>query len=612
LFQIHFWITLMTYRAPVEMMLFTMRHMADMDANIANGLYADLEDDLASHNGLGSHNGLAQTILEEAAKFANERLAPLNKIGDKQGAEFKDGSVTTPKGWREAYQDWAQAGWNGISAPSEFGGQDLPILLNSACSEMWNAANMAFALNPMLSGGAVEALLAHGTQELQQRYLAKLVSGAWTGTMNLTEPQAGSDLSALRAKAVPQKDGTYLISGTKIYITYGEHECADNIIHLVLARLPDAPHGTRGISLFLVPKFLVNSDGSLGEKNDVRCSGIEHKLGIHASPTCTMIYGDKGGATGWLIGEENKGLACMFTMMNNARLNVGIQGMALANRAYQQALWFAKERKQGKAIGASNMSAIIEHPDVKRMLLEMRSKTSAARAICYVTATALDRAHRLTDIDAKRIAFEEASLLIPVAKSYSTDIGIEVASTGVQVHGGMGYVEETGAAQYVRDARIASIYEGTNGIQAIDLIARKLPQSGGATVKTAIAEYKQIAEKFAQVYPKHGAILENAVVALERATVWMLATYPQYPNDALAGATPYLRLFAHVSGGCYLAKGVLSATKYQDPLLQHALEDAKFFIENDVNAAQGLELAIIEGTDTINNSYLKPNSQIDG
>jgi acyl-CoA dehydrogenase len=580
----------MTYRAPVETMLFTMRHVTNMDSQIENGIYADLSDDLP------------ETVLNEAAKFANNRLAPLNKIGDKQGAIFKDGSVTTPDGWREAYQDWAQAGWNGLASSAEFGGQDLPLLLNAACSEMWNAANMAFALNPLLSCGAVEALLAHGTHELQQRYLAKLISGAWTGTMNLTEPQAGSDLSALRAKAVPQANGTYLISGTKIYITYGEHDCSDNIIHLVLARLPDAPNGTRGISLFLVPKFLVKSDGSLGEKNDVRCSGIEHKLGIHASPTCTMIYGDKGGATGWLIGEENKGLACMFTMMNNARLNVGIQGMAIANRAYQHALWFAKERKQGKAIGASCMSAIIEHPDVKRMLLDMRSKTSAARAICYVTAAALDRSHRLTDIDAKRIAFEEASLLIPVAKAYSTDIGIEVASTGIQVHGGMGYVEETGAAQYVRDARIASIYEGTNGIQAIDLIARKLPQSGGAIVKIVIADYKEIARLFFQAHPKHGIILENAVMALERATDWMLATYPQKPNDALAGATPFLRLFANVAGGAYLAKGVISATLHQDPLLQHALEDAKFFIENDVSAAQGLELAIIEGTDTILNT----------
>jgi acyl-CoA dehydrogenase len=583
----------MTYRAPVETMLFIMRHVTNMDMHIQNGLYADLSDDLP------------EAILDEAAKFANDRLAPLNKIGDKQGTVFKDGTITTPKGWHEAYTDWAKAGWNGLAASPRFGGQGLPMLLNAACSEMWNAANMAFALNPMLSGGAVEALLAHGTQDLQNLYLAKLISGEWTGTMNLTEPQAGSDLSGLRTKAVPQGDGTYLISGTKIYITYGEHDLTENIVHLVLARLPYAPHGTRGISLFLVPKFLSNNDGTLGAQNDVRCSGIEHKLGIHASPTCTMIYGDKGGATGWLIGEENKGLACMFTMMNNARLNVGIQGMALADRAYQQALWFAKERRQGKASGSSStgMSTIIEHPDVKRMLLEMRSKTSAARAICYVTAVALDRSHRLKNKEEQRVAFEEASLLIPIAKAFSTDIGIEVASTGIQVHGGMGYVEETGAAQYLRDARIASIYEGTNGIQAIDLIARKLPQSGGATVKSVIAGYKKIAEEFALMHPTHGKILNEAVAALERVTAWMLAIYPQEPNDALTGASPYLRLYAHVSGAAYLAKGFLSATEHNDPLLSENLEDAKFFIENYVSAAQGLEIAIIEGCNTINQAY---------
>ncbi len=583
----------MTYYAPVDKILFVLRHIAGMNELIKSGLYADLAD------------GLPEAILEEAAKFANERLAPLNKDGDRQGALFKGGTVTTPEGWREAYQDWAQAGWNGLTASPEFNGQGLPMLLNACCSEMWNAANMAFALNPLLSGGAVEALLAHGTKDLQDRYLAKIISGEWTGTMNLSEPQAGSDLSALRTKALPQADGTYLISGTKIYITYGEHDLTDNIIHLVLARLPDAPHGTRGISLFLVPKFLSNTDGSLGAQNDVRCSGIEHKLGIHASPTCTMIYGDKGGATGWLIGEENKGLACMFTMMNNARLNVGIQGMALADRAYQQALWFAKERRQGKTSGSSatGMSAIIEHPDVKRMLLEMRSKTSAARAICYVTAAALDRSHRLKDKEERRIAFEEASLLIPIAKAFSTDIGIEVASTGIQVHGGMGYVEETGAAQYLRDARIASIYEGTNGIQAIDLIARKLPQSCGATVKSVIAGYKDIAEKFALMYPTHGKILNEAIASLERATAWMLAAYPQNQNDALAGASPYLRLYAHVAGASYLAKGILSAREHNDPLLSESLEDCCFFIENYVSAAQGLEIAIVEGAKTINSAY---------
>lgn len=584
----------MSYRAPIEKMLFAMTHVANMDASIENGLYADLGE------------GAVQVILEEAAKFANERLAPLNKIGDKQGIVFKDGIVQTPDGWQKTYQDWSDAGWNGLASSSEFGGQGLPILLNAACSEMWNAANMAFALNPLLSCGAVEALQAHGTAELQKKYLIKLISGQWTGTMNLTEPQAGSDLSSLRTKAVKQDNGTYLISGTKIYITYGEHDLAQNIIHLVLARLPDAPHGTRGISLFLVPKFLVNEDGLLGERNDVRCSGIEHKLGIHASPTCTMIYGDAGGAVGWLIGEENKGLACMFTMMNNARLNVGIQGVAIAERAYQQAIEFAKTRRQGRAIGSTsgssalNMNAIIDHPDVKRMVLDMRSKTSAARAICYVTAAKLDKSHRLEDENLKRIAFEEASLLIPLAKAFSTDIGVEVASTGIQVHGGMGYVEETGAAQYLRDAHIATIYEGTNGIQAIDLIARKLSQSGGDTVKSILRDYADIAARFAQFDTRPATILTDAVKILSLTTDWMLETFQTKPNDALAGATPYLRLFSLVAGGAYLAKAVLSAKQCDHPFMLEARQDCQFLIENHVIMAGALSASIMDGVNTIN------------
>ncbi len=584
----------MTYRAPVEKMLFIMRHAASMYDKINDGLYPDLSD------------GTAEAVLEEAAKFANERLALSNKAGDKQGSQFKDGHVTMPDGWRKTYQDWARSGWNGLASSPEFGGQGLPILLNAACSEMWNAANMAFALNPLLSCGAIEALLAHGTPDLQNQYLAKLISGEWTGTMNLTEPQAGSDLSALRTKAVRQEDGTYLISGTKIYITYGEHDLSENIIHLVLARLPDAPHGTRGISLFLVPKLLVNKDGSLGNHNDVRCSGIEHKLGIHASPTCTMIYGDKGGAIGWLIGEENKGLACMFTMMNNARLNVGIQGVAIADRAYQQALWFAKERRQGRAVGANitGMSAIIDHPDIKRMLLDMRSKIAAARAICYVTAAKLDQFHRLEDIKAKQVAFEEASLLIPLAKAFSTDIGVDVASIGIQIHGGMGYVEETGAAQYLRDARIATIYEGTNGIQAIDLIARKLPQSNGAAVKSIIEEYVKIAQQFSLVNSRLAKILTDGVKTLDAATKWMLDAYSKNPNNALAGATPYLKLFSIVAGGVYLAKSVMSAEQLNDPMLAEAMQDCRFFIENHVSIADALAASIMEGADTINTAYV--------
>ncbi len=594
----------MTYRAPVEDMIFAMRSAAGMDEGIANGLYADLAD------------GLAASILEEAGKFANERLAPLNKIGDKHGTPFKDGVVTSPPGWREAYTDWSQAGWNSLPADPEFGGQGLPLLLNAPCSEMWNAANMAFALNPMLSGGAIEALLAHGSPDLQQLYLAKIIAGEWTGTMNLTEPQAGSDLAALRSKAVPQPDGSYKITGQKIFITYGEHDLTENIIHLVLARLPDAPAGTRGISLFLVPKFLVKADGSLGARNDVRCSSIEHKLGIHASPTCTMIFGDQGGAIGWLIGQENKGLACMFTMMNNARLNVGLQGVAIADRAYQQAHWFARERRQGKVAGnkSESMNPIIEHPDIKRMLLEMRSKTSAARAICYATANALDRHHRLSDAATRKAAHEEASLLIPVAKAFSTDIGVEVASIGVQVHGGMGFVEETGAAQYLRDARIAPIYEGTNGIQAIDLIIRKLPQAEGATVRALIAKYRHAAEALGTInepgFARAGAILKQAVDALERCTDWMLKTLPSEQAMALAGATPYLRLFGVTAGGAYLAKSALAArvavaAGISDGAHGRALRDCRFFIENFSVAAAGLETSITEGAEAINGAYLE-------
>ena len=600
----------MTYRAPVADMIFAMRTAAGMDEGIKSGLYADLAD------------GTAQSVLEEAAKFANERIAPLNRVGDKHGTPFKDGVVTTPPGWREVYHDWVAAGWNSLPTDAEHGGQGLPLLLQAACSEMWQAASMAFALNPMLTGAAIEALIAHGTPELRRLYLEKIVTGEWTGTMNLTEPQAGSDLAALRTKAAPVGDGSYRITGQKIYITYGEHDLTDNIVHLVLARLPDAPAGTRGISLFLVPKFLVNQDGGIGARNDVRCASVEHKLGIHASPTCTMIYGDEGGALGWLVGEENKGLACMFTMMNNARLNVGIQGVSIADRAYQQALLFAQDRRQGRPLGqktspgvkSGEMSPIIEHPDVKRMLLEMRTKTAAARAICYATANAIDRSHRAGDAAAKKAALEEANLLIPVAKAFSTDIGVEVASTGVQVHGGMGFIEETGAAQHLRDARIATIYEGTNGIQAIDLVARKLAQSGGETVKIAIAGYRHAAEALGTVnepgFARAGAMLKDAVDALERSTDWLLKTLPDSPADALAGATPYLRLFGVTAGGAYLAKSALAArvalaAGESDGVYHRALRDCRFFIENVTIAANGLETSVTEGADAVTGAYLE-------
>src|SRR5580700_781597 len=459
----------MTYRAPVADIAFALKHATGFGPALTEGLYGDLTEDLVD------------AVLGEAGRFATDVLAPLNTIGDRHGTPFRDGAVTMPPGWRQAYRDWAAAGWNGLAAPAQWGGQDLPQAINAACLEMWNSACMAFGIGPVLTMAGVDALVHHGSDELKRIYLPKLISGEWTGTMHLTEPQAGSDVGALRSKAERAPDGSYRITGQKIFITYGEHDFTDNIIHLVLARLPDGPPGTRGISLFLVPKLAVNPDGSLGARNDVRAHSVEHKLGIHGSPTCTMVYGDQGGATGFLIGEEHRGMACMFTMMNQARLAVGLQGVGIAERATQQALAYARERKQGREAGTKpgEMAPIIAHPDVRRMLLTMRALTQAARVICYATAIALDRGERSTDEAARKAAEQRASLLTPVAKAFSTDIGNEVASLGVQVHGGMGFIEETGAAQHFRDARIAAIYEGTNGIQAIDLVTRKLPLAGG-------------------------------------------------------------------------------------------------------------------------------------
>ena len=591
----------MTYRAPVEDILFAMRHSAGLEDGLASGLYADLAD------------GVVEAVLEEAGKFAEDRIAPLNRVGDKEMARLVDGKVVMPKGFAEAYRDWAAGGWAGVAAEEAHGGQGLPILLNIGCTEIWNSANLAFALNPLLTMGAVEALTAHGSPELQRTFLTRMIAGEWTGTMNLTEPQAGSDLALLTSRAEPQGDGTYRIFGQKIFITYGDHEMTENIVHLVLARLPGAPPGTRGISLFVVPKFLVNADGSLGARNDLRCHALEHKLGIHASPTATMIYGDNGGAIGYLVGEENKGLNCMFTMMNNARLAVGVQGVAVAERAYQQALGYAKDRKQGKASGAASASPIVAHPDVKRMLLEMRAKTAAARAICLATANALDRYHRLDDPADRKAAHEEASVLTPVAKAFSTDIGNEVTSLGVQIHGGMGFVEETGAAQHYRDARILAIYEGTNGIQAIDLVARKLPLSEGRTTAALIARFRASAEKARIIndpaFERVGTHLVAAVDALERATDFMHAALKSRPDDALAGATPYLRLFALASGGAFLAEQALAARVAisagdSDPRHAERIRDARFFAETLACGAAGLEATVREGAEAVNTAYL--------
>jgi acyl-CoA dehydrogenase len=541
-----------------------------------------------------------EAVLTEAGRIAAEVIAPLDPVGDKVGASIKDGVVTTAPGWKEAYRAWCQGGWNGLASPSEWGGQGLPQVVNAACTEMWNAASMAFGLGPLLTMGAVDALHSHGSEELKRAYLEKMISGEWTGTMHLTEPQAGSDVGALRTRAERAGDGTYRITGQKIFITYGEHDLTDNIIHFVLARLPDAPPGTRGISLFLVPKFLLKADGTPGTRNDVRAHSIEHKLGVHGSPTCTMVFGDNGGATGFLIGNENAGMAAMFTMMNRARLAVGLQGVGVAERATQKAVAYARERKQGRVAGMPpNQSApIIEHPDIKRTLMTMRSLTQAARTICYATAIALDRAEHGNDTAARQTAHARASLLTPVAKAFSSDIGVEVASLGVQVHGGMGFIEETGAAQIYRDARIAPIYEGTNGIQAIDLVTRKLPLDGGAAVEAYLAELRDIVEAVNATNDPalgwSGVRLGEALESLQRATRWMIAQLGKDTDAALAGATPYLRLFGLTAGGCLLAQQALAALRQNiDSGPRVAL--ARFFAENLAVHAVGLERTVVEG-----------------
>jgi acyl-CoA dehydrogenase len=588
----------MTYRVPVADMLFTMDHAAGLAAAIEGGLYAELAD------------GVAEATLEEAAKLAEGVLAPLNRTGDVQGARLEDGVVTTTPGWREAYRQWSEGGWNGVTASERHGGMGLPVLLGVACTEIWTSANMAFALCPLLNFGAVEAVERHASEQLKALYLDKMVSGEWTGTMNLTEPQAGSDLNAVRTRAEPVGDGSYKIFGQKIFITYGEHDLTDNIIHLVLGRLPDAPPGTRGISLFLVPKFLVGADGKPGKRNDVRCTGIEHKLGVHGSPTCTMVFGDEGGAIGWLVGQENRGLNCMFTMMNNARLSVGIQGVALAERATQHALAYARERRQGRAPGAngSAMSPIVAHPDVQRMLMTMKAQTAAARAICYMNAAAIDVAKRESDAAARKHASERAGLLTPLSKAYSTDIGNEVASMGVQVHGGMGFIEETGAAQFMRDIRIGGIYEGTNGIQAIDLVQRKAPLSGGDAVRREIADMRASLMKLREANtPDFGhmhSALSGAVESFARATDYMLETIGANAADALAGATPYLRLFGYARGGTGLAEIAMAAHGARvrgetDPAHAGRIAVARFFAENIATGAGGLERSVTEGAGSV-------------
>jgi alkylation response protein AidB-like acyl-CoA dehydrogenase len=584
------------YRAPLKEIRFTLEQIADLGA-------------LATLPGCdNAEPELVAAVLEEAAKFAEGVLAPINRAGDQQGARFENGMVRTAPGFAEAYRQFAGAGWNGVPFDPEHGGGGLPWAVSIAVQEMMTAANMAFCLCPLLTQGATEMLSAHGTAAQKATYLQKMVTGQWTGTMNLTEPQAGSDVGALRTRAEPVGDGTYRIKGQKIFITFGEHDMAENIVHLVLARLPDAPGGTRGISCFIVPKYLVNADGTLGAHNDLRCVSIEHKLGIHGSPTCVMSYGDQGGATGYLVGEENKGMRCMFTMMNNARLSVGLQGLAIAERAYQQAVAFARERRQGTPPTGGAGAGIVEHPDVRRMLLLMRSQIEAMRALIYLNAEAIDRARHHPDAAERAASQALVELLTPVSKGWSTDLGVELSSIGVQIQGGMGFIEETGAAQHFRDARIAPIYEGTNGIQALDLVMRKLPLEGGETVQRFIAGIKAIdADLAAAKAPAFAVIRRNlaeGVPALETTTAWFAGETGRDPAAAAAGATSYLRLFGTVAGGYLLARGALAAERLAatgaDPGFHAAkIASARFYAEQVLPQAGALVGPVMAGAESL-------------
>jgi alkylation response protein AidB-like acyl-CoA dehydrogenase len=587
------------YVAPLKDMLFALRELAGLD-------------DLSSLPGCEEVTpDLVEAILEEAAKFANGVLSPLNQTGDREGCRLTGNEVTTPPGWQQAYLQFAESGWTAVAAEPEHGGQGLPTLISTVLNEMWKAANLAFSLCPMLTNGAIEALVLRGSDELKASFLDRMVSGEWTGTMNLTEPQAGSDLSAVRTRAEPQADGTYRIFGQKIFITYGEHDLTPNIVHLVLARLPDAPEGVKGISLFVVPKFLVNADGSLGLRNDVRCVALEHKLGIHGSPTCVMAYGDEGGAVGYLVGPANHGLAIMFIMMNAARFAVGLEGVAIAERAWQRALEFAKERVQGydpavKSGGAaSERVPIIRHPDVQRMLMLMKSQTEAMRALAYVVAAATDRGERHPDELTRTRAQGFVDLMIPVVKGWCTETGIEVASLGVQVHGGMGYIEETGAAQYLRDARITSIYEGTTAIQANDFIGRKIARDKGQAIGLVLSDMREVAASCTVIGGEHfgriGASLNAGANALTSGVVWLLRTFPEMPGEAYASSVPLLRLAGIVFGGWQMARAALAAHRRigagdeHKIFLEAKINTARFYADHVLSQADGIAHCVIHG-----------------
>ncbi len=583
------------YTPPLADMLFALHHVADLDEvhGFAGFEHADSESVTA--------------ILEEYGRFISTEVAPTNRIGDVEESRWDDGAVITPEVFKAAYAGYTQAGWSSVPFDVDLGGGGFPWMVGIAMQEMLNSANMAFAMAPLLTQGAIDAIKAHGDEILRSTYLPKMISGEWTGSMNLTEPDAGSDVGNVRTRAVPAGDGTYLISGTKIFITFGEHDLTDNIVHLVLARLPDAPVGTKGISCFVVPKFFVADDGSLGDRNDVRCLSIEHKMGIKASPTCVLEYGGNSqGAIGWLLGEPNAGMRTMFTMMNNARLGVGIEGLGLAERAYQQAVSYAKERQQGRAVGApkGERSAIIDHPDVRRMLLSMKASIEALRALCYFDAYHIDRAHHHGDASQRTASSELVELLTPLCKAWGTDLAVEVTSSAIQVHGGMGFIEETGVAQHFRDARITPIYEGTNGIQAMDLVGRKLGLRGGAVFASLLGWIQTTANDIAALGDDGEKIaqrLSEAIQATEAAAGWLTEHGMSNVNDALTGATPFLTMCSRLVGGWLLAKEAVAAAHLTEQGAGDAsfhaakMATARFFADNILSSVPGLVASVQSG-----------------
>ncbi|BDU55071.1 acyl-CoA dehydrogenase [Limnohabitans sp. TEGF004] len=588
----------MSYIAPIKDMVFNMEHLAGLEQVAQIPAFEDMGVETA------------QAVLEECAKLNESVLVPLNWEGDKNPSFFKDGHVTTTPGFKEAYQQYCEGGWQSLQHPADFGGQGLPKTIGAACGEMLNSANMSFALCPMLTDGAIEALLTAGSDDLKATYLEKLISGEWTGTMNLTEPQAGSDLAAVRTRAEPLPDGTYKVFGTKIFITYGEHDMAENIVHLVLARVQGAPEGVKGISLFVVPKFMVNKDGSLGARNDVHCVSIEHKMGIKASPTAVLQYGDHGGAIGFLVGEENRGLEYMFIMMNAARYAVGVQGISIAERAYQKAVTFSRDRVQSRPVdGSMKTSApIIHHPDVRRMLMTMRAYTEGCRAMATVAAAAYDASHHHPDADTRKdnLAFYE--FLVPLVKGFSTEMSLEVTSLGVQVHGGMGFIEETGAAQYYRDSKILTIYEGTTAIQANDLIGRKTGRDGGQTAKGIAA---QIANTEADLL-KSGSANAKAMAARLKAAReaflnvvdFVVAGAKASPNAVFAGSVPYLMLTGNLVAGWQMARALLVAeaelAKGNDAVfMQSKITTARFYADHILTKVPGMRDSIVDGADSV-------------